>query len=377
MTRFVVVSVCYALVSLLVTVIWTREARTEFTASTSIVANASGTGLGPFVRRRLLPDAARLLAASLPTTWWEQYSDFMTNETGGPAILRDVMHDLRWQPAHYPLLISAHVLIWFSVFGFMYTCRWLGTTLYHCPQWVAELLGILFGIALLGGNGDRHYRLYPYDFPNAFVFTLTLAAMLNRRWWYLICFAAATYSKETSILLIIAFMLLNSKERSSCSAFQVIALVAIYVSVICWIRVNFIPQRQAEFWYPMRNMQWLGRTILFDHWYLPVIGVAILRMICLWPRFPWQLRRLFVLIPLLLAVAFFKGWIEERRQYLEVCLPILGLMVMQWLTMEFGLTRFFRPKESVGQDPSDEKPFSGTCPSSMGLQRSDRAVPVY
>src|SRR5262249_21340127 len=72
-------------------------------------------------------------------------------------------------------------------------------------------------------------------------------------------------------------------------------------------------------------------------------AVVLARIGLMWRQIPMALRRLLPLGVLLVGGAFFKGWIEERRCYLEL-LPILGLIFCQWAAAELGLEHLFAPK---------------------------------
>jgi hypothetical protein len=354
--RILLVLPCYLLLALGITTVWTRCARTESYSETldvvdpsgkgyssrfnSIVRSAEGTALSPFVKRRLLVDLSRGIVAVLPSSTWTGLEQALAGPGALPTWLRERLTYLGWKVEHYPLLFTATILIWMSVAGFMATCRWLVQLLYAAPPWVADVLGGLLGIALLGGNGDWHYSGYPYDFPNAFVFTLTVAALIGRRWWFVLPFVAAVYSKETSILLLFAYALLATNRRSLTFWGTGVVLAAVYVWLRYWIHITY-PSPDGGFWFPTRNLRYLVKQT-FYLWYLPFLGVALARFLALRKQYPAVLKRLSVLALPLLGLALFKGWIEEMRQYLEM-LPIFGLMVLQWTMHEAGLGRLLRP----------------------------------
>jgi hypothetical protein len=355
--RLLLVLPCYLVLALGVTALWTRGAKTEWCSDSldvvgpsgqyyssrfnSIVRIAEGTALSPFVKRRLLVDLSRCLVAVLPSSTWVALHEWLGSPGAVPTWLHQQLDFLSWKVEYYPLLLTATGLIWLSVAGFMASCRWLVQFWYETPAWMADLLGAVLGIALLGGNGDWHYSAYPYDFPNAFVFTLTLAALLARRWWFVLPFVAAVYSKETSILLIIAYVLV-ARDRRSLSFWTVGAgLCAVYILLRGWIEVTY-PSPEGGFWFPMRNTKYLLMQV-FYLWYLPFLGVALARFLALREKYPVLLKRLSLLAVPLLGLALFKGWIEEMRQYLEM-LPIFGLMLLQWTLHEAGFRDLLRPR---------------------------------
>jgi hypothetical protein len=346
----------YLCLALLVALAWTYFARTELGADNrdflapsgeryssrfcSTVNLAKGKALAPFVHRRLLPDLARGLASVIPP----QLSDAMRRCAEGDGVVGSQLRRQGWHASDFPLLASAHLLIYTSVVGFMFACRWLVLLLYDRPGWLADLAGAVLGVALVGGMGDRHYSSYPYDLPHAFVFALALAALVGRRWWFVPVFAVACYSKETAGLLVLAYALL-APDRRSWTFWGVLGLLgSIFAAVRLWILAHY-PAPEGDFWFPGRNAQYLGDGC-FYLWFAPFFVVGAARLLGRWREYPLALRKLCLLLGPVLAVAFFKGWIEELRQYLEF-LPIVGLIVFQWIVQEAGGGRLLRVRSDA------------------------------
>jgi hypothetical protein len=251
-----------------------------------------------------------------------------------------------WKAEHVPLLGCAYLLIAGSVLGFMLSCRRLVHLLYETPPWVAHLAALALGVALLGGNGDWHYCGYPYDFPQAFVFTLALTALLARRWWFLPAFAAAAYSKETSVLLTAAFVLLAPEYRSRRFWGLLAAQLAVFAAVRGWLELHYpAPEPPAGFWAFSRNLKYFS-FVLFYSWSMPFFAIGAARMLALRRRFPRPLVRLLVLAVPLVGMALLRGWLEEMRQYLEL-LPVAGLLVFQWCLHEAGHGDLLRARDRV------------------------------
>jgi hypothetical protein len=350
----------YGAISLFVTAAWTWCARTEVDADAllvvapsgerycarfnSIVRLVDGRAMAPFVKRRLLPDATRLLVCCTPDPMWSALERRLHGDGRAAELLRGQLQRLNWKPEHYPILFTATALIWASVFGFMWTCRGLVRMLYHTPPGVADALGGVLGFALLGGNGDWHYLGYPYDFPNVFVFTLALTALLARRWWFFPVFLAAVYSKETSVLLILAYFLMSSNRRTLRFWAMLGLLAASYAGIRSWIEVHY-PSLEGDFFSLRRNAKYLAIRF-FYMWWLPLLVVAVARLVSLRRQYPKALRRLCWLAVPLLGMAVFKGWIEEMRQYLEM-LPIVGLIVLHWTLHEAGYGHLLRARDDI------------------------------
>jgi hypothetical protein len=234
------------------------------------------------------------------------------------------------------------------VLGFLFTCRWLVNLLYECPYWVADVLAGLLGLGLLGGCGESFFS-YPYDLPNCFLFTLTLAAMLARRWWFVLPFAAVAFSKETSVLLVLAYLLVADNRRSARFVGELGLMVAVYLGARLLIDSAY-PSRPGTvwggFWYPDRNVRMLAMYAVPFAWLVPVVAIGLARLARHWRKYPARFRRLALLAVPLLGMGFLIGWLEEKRQYLEVY-PVLALLVAQGLLLELGLGRLLMPRPEV------------------------------
>jgi hypothetical protein len=291
----------------------------------------------------LLVDAAAAISGVVPASTWDSLERYAGSDSGSGRALGWVFQRHDWKPGYYALLSAAYLLIWASILGFMYVCRRLAEISFMAPPWMTALLGAALGVALLGGLGD--YNSYPYDLPNAFVFGLTLIGMLQRRWWTIPLFAVTAYSKETAVLLVIAYWLLARHRRSVRFWMELAALAVVFAAVRAWIHLNFpatLPP-EHDFWYPVRNVELLALSAMYWMWLIPVFGFAAWRMSQAWPQLHPTLRRLSLLIVMLAGLALFKGWIEERRQYLEV-LPLAGLLLAQWIACELGVGHLLTPR---------------------------------
>jgi hypothetical protein len=357
MGRSLLVLIIYVPLSAIIFLIWSVAAQTEFidrydkqgrpVTWRSVTGMIDGTALAPFVQRRLLPDSARVLAKAIPPSFWLSLTRAIEGDSWAQRKLRSFLDEtLAWRRENYPGLFSSYFLIWLSTLGFLYACRSFASTQYEMPSGVATAVGAILGIGLLGGNGV--WNDYSYDIPNAFLFVLALTAIVAKRWWLWPAFAAAAYSKETAVLLILAYALTNwGTARRSSYWMTLVALIVVFGTIRLWIAYRFINTPPASnFWFPARNARVLAEGAIKNMWSLSVIGVVIIRMARMWKDIPPDLRRLLFLVPVLLTVAFFKGWIEERRAYYEIY-PIVGLVAFQWATLELGVGRFFRAKRCV------------------------------
>lgn len=326
-----VILTCWAVISETERVLYYRQEGIPVYAWTNLQKLADGSAPSPFVYRRLLADSARLLSSSIGENTWNL---FLATATGDTTLLRKFFNRLHWPPQAYPLLLSGYFLIGLSILGFMYSCRSFTLSQYRTPPFYADIIGAFFGISLLGGLGTG-FPGYPYDIPNAFVFTLTLNGIVqHKRWWMIFAFCAAVYSKETACLLIVAYIVVNRRWKDIKFWMMVCCLTLIYLSIQFWIRQHYVSPPANTFWYPSRNLVFFIKSSVYHMWMWIICLIIIIRIIKMWYRIPPDLRWLTTLIVIIVSAAFFNGWIEERRQYYEI-LPIIGLITIQW-AMEMG-----------------------------------------
>jgi hypothetical protein len=354
MKRGIIVLASYALLATIVLAVWARATLTETITGhepdgepnycwANLSKMIDGTAPAPFVTRRLLPDSAAFLAGLVPEAFWNKLRSFLARESFPARHIRGLLDGLGWQPEYYPEVFSGYFLIWLSIIGFMFTCRQLARFFYDMPDRVANLVGGLFGIGLLGGN-DSRWCGYTYDIPHAFLFVLTVYAIVASRWWLLPTFILACYSKETALLLIIGYAVVNRHSfRRLTYWLMLVVMGGIYFGIRSWITQHYQSPPGDHFWYPERNLAFLGKQAFYSLWWTFIVVVICIRIYLIRREVPRDLFWLLLMGVVILGAAFFKGWIEERRQYLEVY-PIVGLILMQWASLELGVSHLFRPK---------------------------------
>jgi hypothetical protein len=359
----------FAAAGLLITVLWTIWAGTEIAryyrsdhSFNSIVELVDGSAPAPFVYRRLYPDVTKLLAGSVPAPVWESIERYMTTQ---PFVRTIVVTHFKWLiPSEYPVLVSGTVLIWLSAMGFMIVAQRLIASQYDVSRTVSIVCALLLGLALLGGGGsggvDHPYKWYPYDFTTAFVFALAIYTLVKRSLWFIPGFLVACYSKESAILLLPAYWLLRPHGVR-----RTLVTIAILAAAFVAIRLDTQNRYIAgglQFWWPGRNLQKIGGVVVFDSWMALLLVLGIVYVLSLRRKWPADLRRLSLLVPLMLIPAFFKGWIEERRQYLEL-LIIVGPLVLQALDTAIGM-RLMRAREpGPSQVPAEARPARASTAS--------------
>ncbi|HEV3342440.1 MAG TPA: hypothetical protein VG125_18865 [Pirellulales bacterium] len=304
-----------------------------------------GTAPAPFVRRRILPETTRLVLYLTPDGVWRTFEAWVhADSLGGQWVSRLFAH-LNWRRDRYPQLVVGYLLIWLSLVGFMYSAAHFATVYYAMDQKLATAVGCLLGIGLLGGSGPG-FAGYTYDIPNVFLFLLTLYAIVAGRCWMPAAFLAAVYSKETSCLLVLAYAMQRRRQVASTSYWLTLAWMSgVYVGVRTWVAMIWDNPPAADFWFPLRNLYALGESAICNCWYLAFAAVGFVRFYGrTWHDVPADLKWFLLLGVVLLCACFFKGIIEERRDYLEVY-PIWALILFQWAMVEIGLKHLFVPRE--------------------------------
>jgi len=343
MRQLLLLAILYGIGSLIITGLWSNKAETEKRPSkrNSIIEIAKGSAPSPFVKRRLICEVALLLTRLTP----EELQTRLIRTIDNNPLLSQIVHiNLGWPSDQIPLLVFATFLICITVFGFMCATRVIILCEYDTAPWLANIAALIIGFGLLAGGGDGHYPLYPYDLPNAFFFSLTLVCILKDTWWLLGSFCIAAYSKETSLLLMFAYILLANKWLSWRFIVNLVLMSLIFAVARMWINYRFQAPDPDEYWFPLRNANILEQAA-GCYWLFPLHVVLCIRFIRLWPAIPLSLRKLMVLCPILLGIAFFKGWLEELRQYTEL-LAILGPVAVQWACVELGFGHLFSAKKT-------------------------------
>lgn len=303
-----------------------------------------GTAPGPFVKRRILPDATRLVLCLAPDSMWKTFDSWVHANSLGGRCVGGLFAYLNWRSDRYSQLVVGYVLIWLSLIGFMYSAAHFAGVYYATSRNLATTLGCLLGAGLLGGSGPG-FGGFTYDIPNAFLFLCTLYAIVTERRWMPIAFLAAVYSKETSCLLVMAYAIFRRNEVRSLKYWLALALMSsAYIGITATIAMTWNNPPPVEFWFPIRNVQMLGQLAVCNCWYLAFASVGLVRFYMrIWPTVPADLKWLLLLGVVLVSACFFKGIIEERRDYLEVY-PICALMLFQWGMAELGLQQLFLPR---------------------------------
>ena len=109
---------------------------------------------------------------------------------------------------------------------------------YELSSTGGTVVALIIGAGLLGSGGDQHCQWYPYDFTHACVFALCFVAILTRSVWFAPAFIVACYAKETAVLLLAAYIVIdNGRSLGWKLAFAAVlgaAYLAIQVTIDRW-----------------------------------------------------------------------------------------------------------------------------------------------
>jgi hypothetical protein len=169
-------------------------------------------------------------------------------------------------------------------------------------------------------------------------------------------FAAAAYGKETAAFLILLMVAHGAVRRERWFWMQAAACAAIFAVIQVHLSLRFdAPPLVDNFNSLERNLGYLAWYVTFSSWGVVVLFLLATRLAVLWPTIPIGLRLAVLLLPLYLAAALFKGWIEEYRQYGELLLPF-GLVAILWMQTDLGnLRRQGRSAPPGRNEPSNRK----------------------
>jgi len=283
----------------------------------------TGTADRPYAFRVLLPAAANLLAPLLDSHLALRIG-IQSEVALGAGFFRSTLNGSAF-PSQVVLILG---MMYLSLVGI--AMRYLVARLgYNAAlQYLAPPL-------LLGGTAATFMRYgYTYDFTTLFLFSLSLLLMSYRRWIaYLLVFVTATLNKETSILLVLIFVV-HFLRRLPRREFLVlsIAQLGLYGLVQGAIRYAYRnnPGSAVE-WHLIDHLHALknaatGMSAAFVLTSALVVAAAAL-IIYGWARKPPLLRSAIWMLPCLLVLYTAWGYPGEIRAMLEVY-PILALLVV-------------------------------------------------
>lgn len=301
-----------------------------------------GRAARPFVYRALVPTVVRLVSGVVP--------DSVHAAVTSAALHTRLKHLLSaWDhlPAEYFLeFLIALALMYGSLIGFVIALRQLAEAVFELPPSFARKIPL---IALVLLPPLFRYTSFLYDFPALFLFTLGLALMVRQRWRaYFVLLVVASLNKETTVLLPFVFGLYFLRRQALLNGrFWPLLGAQIGLWLVIKLAIDFVfrgnPGGVAEYHFTDHNLgllrsysvgtaaAWLVLAVL--------IGVR-------WSDTPRFLRTALWVLPVLLGMTLFLGYLDELRDYYEA-FPVVVLLIAHGIARLTGVAIAAVPEDMI------------------------------
>jgi hypothetical protein len=276
-----------------------------------------GTAEQPYVLRALIPLLAKFLSPLLPSAWVKWLAS-------APSRFKESI-DVLSGGVYFSEAVSVLTLMFLSLVGFAYAEKRFLKDLGANPkeQFVLPLLAQIFILPF------SLFFAYYYDLPQIFLITLNLIFLHRGNWKkYLITFALASLNKETSLFLIMVFIIyylprLPRKTFVELLITQTAIYALIRVSLLYIFRSN--PGAPAFLTLSNQYKQYSAypSTLIFTVVLFSIIGFLVVRG---WQRKHPFLRATSVIAVLILILFFTSGMPMEFRVFLDA-LPALVILI--------------------------------------------------
>ena len=304
----------------------------------------------PFVYRTLLPTAVRAISLVVPDQWQQACADMV--EQHGPV---RTLNALGWESQGAFQYLSASVLMLVCFMGF-------GHCAVRLTQRVCDVRDtgltrlLLITAAMVGLPPFFKYTSYPYDPPQLFLFTLALYFLaVHRARAFCITFVCCCLNKETAVLLIPLYALVFRNRCASRRQYwgTLLGLAVVYAGIksgLTWV-FHDNPGGFVDFQL-RRNIIWLTQGWTFTD--LGVFAVAVALVFFRWREKPAFLKvSLFCVLPPLVVLALFLGWVDEWRGYYEAYPIVFGLIVYSILRFNDLFGKVAKPPDRKMPSPTN------------------------
>lgn len=280
-----------------------------------------GTAPKPFVYRQLMPAAIRLGIQAIPA----EMRNMLNEKADQSSTMSRILSRVKIPSELFVEYALSVVFIYAALWGFVLSFRFFYKKLYESPLYLADVATLA---ALIGIPAFFSYS-FIYDIPTLFLFTLGAGMMVSRKWsLYLLVFFLGCWSKETTILLTLIFVLhFYKNDQCDQTLFKklLVAQLGIFLLVKIILEVVFYdnPGSLVEFHFI--------HNILFGYQYSLMQFLAWIFLLLLiaykWNKKPVFLKNaLWIGVPLLILTLFL-GLLHEMRDYGELYPILIGLMV--------------------------------------------------
>jgi len=274
----------------------------------------------PFVSRALVPSTVRWVTRLTPAAAKQQMAAWMSNNT--------LLRRLRWEREYLFEYAVTAAIMFACLTGWAVTLRHLVGRLYAAPPAVRDLAPI-FGLLALPALFS--YYVHIYDPATLLFFTLGSAAIAADRTSLLYpLLALATWNKETSLALVLLFIL-SRWRRQPLSTFapHTLGLVTVWLAVkapIAWLSRNN-PGGFVEFHLLDHNLRLVQMPLRLTH-FLAVVLLSAWLAGKGWRQKPVFLRDgLMVTFFPIFGLVMLLGYCDELRAYCEA-FPFVFLLAL-------------------------------------------------
>jgi hypothetical protein len=227
-------------------------------------------------------------------------------------------------PAHFPRLIGIYSAVWLGL-------TFLLLLLTFGSQALFPILGTFAAVAFayMPGMADR---IYPWDLPALFFFTLFVCLLHRQRLnWFLIFLPLAILFKETAVVLTLAYLFRDDTKTRRLLFFAAAAILAFISKVSADLLTDSLGRFTLDTGFLKTNLRYLFKgTFPYPEWYPGLTGFShplflnagLLLAFCLYPFRSHSIRMLRVIVLSYAAGMFFYGIIFEYRIWVDIT-PLL------------------------------------------------------
>ena len=277
-----------------------------------------GTAERPYAYRELVPLLSRGLALCISTGLVESFTD-------APFPIRKTFAALS-EGGYQREAAAVLLLIFFSLAGFAYAQRYFLRALGLTNPREQLILPLLAQILILPFT---IFFGYIYDIPQILLITLCLALLLQRRWIaYFLALALASLNKETSVLVILVFMIFYwSRLPHRTFINLLLAQTAIYAAIRAILLYIYRDNPGAPMLITLRThyeqyISYPPSILITLVFFAPIIFLMLRN----WKRKHAFLQAGSVMFLILLGLFFVAGMPAEFRVFLDA-LPIIAVLI--------------------------------------------------
>lgn len=308
-------------------------------APANFVDMVEGRAARPYVYRTLVPTMVRLVSSVFPDS-----AHTSVTHAAQTTRLKHLVSEWNIPAEAFLEFVLAFAFMYLSLIGFLFALRALAGAVFELPRSFARKIQL---IALLLLPPMFCYSSFLYDFSSLLLFTLGLNLMVRQRWpAYFGVLAAASINKETAILLPFVFglyflprrQLLNGRFWPMLSA-QIALWLLIKLGIDFVFRDN--PGDVVEHHFYNHNLGLI-------HPYSIGTAFACLLLAMLmgvrWAQTPRFLRTALWVLPVLVGLTLFLGYLDELRDYYEA-FPVVVLLIAHGVARVMGVDIVTRPED--------------------------------